>query len=153
MWICQPLIDHSYYWYSTKFDHGIQSNTIRCVLGSSSSSSSSSFSSRLYHRSNLSFVCCSISSFLWPIRYCFHRSPHYHHHHWCCCCCCCSILLPPPTAASMIVVFVEYQVLSVIGNTHNLNVRPRRWLPIIMHPQCLIMVHCCPKKKKKKTDE
>ena len=31
---------------------------------------------------------------------------------------------------------------------HNLNVYPRRWLPIIMHPQCLTVVSCCPKKKK-----
>ena len=32
--------------------------------------------------------------------------------------------------------------------THNLNVYPRRWLPIIMHPQCLTVVSCCPKKEK-----
>ena len=32
--------------------------------------------------------------------------------------------------------------------TRYLNVYPRRWLPIIMHPQCLTVVSCCPKKKK-----
>ena len=146
MWTFQPLIDHSYYWYSTKLDHGIQSNTIGCVLGLSSSSSSS-FISRLYHGFILSFVFFSNSSFLLPVRYCFHRSPHYHYHYYHYYHCCCSIPLPPPVASLIMVVFVRHQVVSVIEKIHNLNVCPR-WLPIIMHPQCLTVVSCCPKKEK-----